>query len=74
MTCAAAKHMMPGKSDGECVRECVKHGAKFAVLAGGKIYVLAGKSSEVGALAGKKATVSGELTGNTLSVSSIAAK
>jgi hypothetical protein len=68
-----AKHMMPGKSDAECVRACVKSGAKFAVLAGGQVYVLAGKSPAVSALAGKKATVSGELTGNTLTVTSVAA-
>jgi hypothetical protein len=68
-----AKHMMPGKPDAECVRACVKSGAKFAVLSGGKVYVLAGKSSEVSALAGKKATVSGDLKDNTLTVNSIAA-
>lgn len=68
-----AKHMMPGKSDAECTRVCVKHGAKFAVVAGGQLYVLAGKSSELNALAGKKATVSGELTGNTLTVNSVVA-
>jgi hypothetical protein len=39
----------------------------------GKVYILAGKTSEVDALAGKKATVIGELKGNTLTVSSIAA-
>lgn len=68
-----AKHMMPGKSDAECTRACVKHGAKFAVVADGKVIVLAGKASEISALAGQKATISGELNGNTLTVSSVAA-
>jgi len=68
-----AKHMVAGKSDAECIRACVKSGAKFAVLADGKVYVLAGKTAEVNALAGKKVTVSGELKDNTLTVSSIAA-
>lgn len=67
------KHMMPGKSDAECTRACVKAGAKFAVFAGGKLYVLDGKASEVSALAGKKASVSGDLKGNILTVTSIAA-
>lgn len=67
------KHMMPGKSDAECVRACVRAGAKFALMANGKLYLLAGKTSEVNALAGKKATVSGELKGNTFTVSSITA-
>jgi hypothetical protein len=65
--------MMPGKSDAECTRACVKHGAKFAIAADGKVFVLAGKTAEVDALAGKKATVTGELKGDTLTVSSIAA-
>jgi hypothetical protein len=67
------KHMMPGQSDADCTRACVKHGAKFAVFAGGKLYILDGKSTEVSALAGQKATVSGALSGTTLTVSSIAA-
>ena len=68
-----AKHMMPGKSNAECTRACVKHGAKFAVVANGQVYVLAGKSTEVSALAGQKATISGDLKDNTLTVNSIAA-
>ncbi len=68
-----AKHMMPGKSDAECTRACVKHGAKFAVVANGKVIVLDGKTPEVSALAGEKATVKGELKGDTMTVSSIAA-
>lgn len=71
--CGSGKHMMPGKSDAECIRECAKHGAKFAVVSNGKTYVLAGKASDVSALAGKKATVSGDLKGNTLTVSTVAA-
>jgi len=68
-----AKHMMPGKSDAECTRACVKQGAKFAVMAAGKVTVLNGKTAEVSALAGQKVTVSGELKGDTLTVSSVAA-
>jgi hypothetical protein len=67
------KHMMPGKSDAECTRACVKRGAKFAVVADGKVIVLDGKASELGALAGQKATVTGELKGDTLTVSSVSA-
>jgi len=68
-----AKHMMPGKPDAVCTRACVKRGAHFAVLVNDKLYLLSGKSSEVDALAGEKATVSGQLNGSTLTVSSIAA-
>jgi hypothetical protein len=69
----ARKHMMAGKSDAECTRACVKHGAKFAVLVNDQLYILDGKSAEVSALAGQKAIVSGDLNGKTLTVSSIAA-
>jgi hypothetical protein len=42
-------------------------------MSNGKLVVLAGKNSELSALAGKKATISGELKGNTLNVTSVAA-
>ena len=71
--CGKTHTMMPGKPDADCVRECVKSGAKFAVMSNGKLVVLAGKNSELSALAGKKATISGELKGNTLNVTSVAA-
>jgi hypothetical protein len=68
-----AHHMMPGASPATCTRECVKRGAKFALAVGDKVYVLSGKKAELDALAGKKATVKGNLSGNTLAVASIAA-
>ncbi len=46
-------------------------GAKH--MANDKTYILAGKTAEVDALAGQKATVTGDLKGNTLTVTSIAA-
>lgn len=67
------KHMMPGKSNGECVRACVKEGAKYVVVTNGKTIELKGHESELNALAGKKVTVSGELKGNVLAVASVAA-
>jgi hypothetical protein len=69
----AGKHMMPGKSDAVCTRECVRRGAKLALAVNDKLYILSGKGSEVNALAGSKATVKGDLSGNVLTVSSIAA-
>jgi hypothetical protein len=71
--CGAGKHMMPGKSDAECIRACVKSGAKYALAVNGKVYLLAGKTAQLDALAGKKATVKGDLDGKTLTVAAIAA-
>ncbi len=64
------KHMMPGKSNADCVRECVKHGAKYVVVAEGKVVELSGKAQQLNELAGKKVTVTGELRGKILVVSS----
>jgi hypothetical protein len=72
--CGSKHMMMPGKSDAVCTRTCVKHGAKYAVATNdGKVIVLDGKMPEVSALAGEKATVKGELKGDTMTVSSVAA-
>jgi hypothetical protein len=65
------KHMMPGKPNADCVRECAKHGAKYVVVAGGKVLELKGKPEQFSELAGKKVTVTGDLTGNALTVASI---
>ena len=67
------KHMMPGKSDAECVRECVKAGANYAVVSEGKVYILKGKEDKLNELAGKKVVVTGELSGKTLAVSEVKA-
>lgn len=67
------KHMMPGKTDADCVRACVKDGAKFVVVAGGKTYILKGKEDKLNALAGKKIVVTGELQGKTLTVAEVKA-
>jgi hypothetical protein len=68
-----AKHGMEGMSDAQCVRDCVKAGGKFTVVSNGKVYTLEGKTADVSALAAKKATITGDLKGDTLTVSSIAA-
>ena len=64
------KHMMPGKANADCVRDCIKHGAKYVIVLAGKVVQLSGNGSSLGELAGKKVTVVGELKGNILKVSS----
>jgi hypothetical protein len=62
----------------DCTRTCVGKGSKFALVVGEKIYVL--DTTDKAALAtldkqaGKNATVTGTLNGDTISVSSVAAK
>ncbi len=62
----------------ECTRACVSKGSKYALVVGEKIYIL--NTSDKAALAtldqqaGKNATVTGTLDGDTITVSSVASK
>ncbi len=71
------KHM-EDEPAAQCTRACVGHGSKFALVVGDKIYTL--ETSDKAALAtldkqaGKTATVTGTLDGDTIAVSSVTAK
>jgi hypothetical protein len=71
------KHM-EGEPAAECTRACVAHGSKFALIVGDKIYVLdTTDKTALAALdkqAGKTATVTGTLDGDTIEVISVTAK
>ena len=66
-----AHHMAKDKSPAECTRACVKQGMKYALIVGEKVYTLEGHEAEVDKLAGKKATVKGNVTGDTVTVESV---
>jgi len=69
------KHMEGSAAD--CTRACVQHGSKYSLIVGDKVYIL--ETSDKAALAtldkqaGKNATVSGTLNGDSLEVSSVVA-
>lgn len=65
------KHMMPGKSDGECTHECVKAGSAYVLVSGGKVYSLEAKPGQLDSFAGKHVRVQGDLKQNTITVNSI---
>ncbi len=69
---------MEGETAADCTRACVAHGSKFALVVGDKIYTLDTSDKAVLATldkqAGKTATVTGALDGDTIEVSSVAAK
>ena len=71
-----AKHEMAGNA-AECTRGCVKHGSKYALVVGDKVYTL--QTSDQAAiaaldkLAGAKATVTGDVDGATITVKSVKA-
>lgn len=66
-----AKHMMPGKTDAECTRECIKANSKYALVVDKKVYTLVGPQTELLRLAGKRVRVDGEQSDDTISVKSI---
>jgi hypothetical protein len=71
-----AKHQMPG-NPADCTRSCVKHGSKYALVVGDKVYTL--ETSDKAALdklndlAGANAKVTGDVKGDTIAVKSVAA-
>jgi hypothetical protein len=65
------KHMMPGKPNADCVRDCIKHGAKYVIVSSGKVVAVSGKTELLDAHAGKKLTLTGEVKGKTFAVSSV---
>jgi len=71
-----AKHEMKG-SAAECTRACIKHGSKYALVVGDKVYTLETSDKaaldKLNGLAGTKAKVTGEVAGDTITVKSVAA-
>src|SRR6266542_3854531 len=66
-----AKHMAKDKSPAECARMCVKQGMKYALVSGDKVYTLEGHETELDKLAGERATVKSNITGETVAVESV---
>jgi hypothetical protein len=56
----------------ECTRECVKQGAKYALVVGKKVYTLEGHEAELEKLAGERATVKGSAMGDMVTVRYVA--
>lgn len=67
-----ATHMAKDKSPAECTRLCVQQGQKYALVVGKKVYTLEGHAAELDKLAGQRATVKGTVSGDTVTVSSVA--
>jgi hypothetical protein len=65
------KHMMPGKSDAQCVQECIKDGSSYALVVGAKVYKLAAKPQTIAPFAGKHVHIQGDLKDNTITITSI---
>jgi hypothetical protein len=68
-----AHHMMKDATAAQCTRECVKKGSDFALVSGGKVYILKGDKTQLDKFAGENVVVKGKVSGTTISVDSIAA-
>lgn len=66
-----ARHMAKDKSAAECARMCVTEGMKYALVVGEKVYTLEGHETELDKLAGQRATVKGNISGETVAVQSV---
>jgi hypothetical protein len=65
------KHMLPGKTDAQCIHACLKGKASYALVVGANVYTLAGKPRTIAPFACKHVKVEGSIQGLTLTVISI---
>jgi hypothetical protein len=65
------KHMIPGKTEAECVQECVKSGSSYGLVAEDKVYTLVAKPEAIARFAGKHVHIEGKLKDTTITVDSI---
>jgi hypothetical protein len=69
-----ANHMMAGAGS-DCVRACVQKGSKYALVVGEKVYALDTSDKptldKLDKLADKQAKVTGQVNGDSVSVSSV---
>ncbi|MGI9074910.1 MAG: hypothetical protein ACR2JB_27170 [Bryobacteraceae bacterium] len=72
-TMCGAKHMMTNVTPAQCTRECVKQGSDYALVSDGKVYTLKGDTKQIDKYAGEAVTVTGKVTGSTVTVNSISA-
>lgn len=65
------KHMLPGKTDAQCTKECVKANSKYTLVVGDKLYTLSGPVNDFEKYAGKKVRVNGDVSKDAILVTTI---
>ena len=68
----SSNHSVEGPA--ECIRSCVRHGAKYMLVDGEANYILAGSPAVLDSLAGQRARIQGTLDGAVLSVTAAVAQ
>jgi hypothetical protein len=69
--CGARHDRQAGMSSSECVRSCVRHGAKYTLVDGDKQYMLSGNVGALGKVAGQRVKVIGTQEADEIRVASI---
>jgi hypothetical protein len=72
-TMCGKTHMIAGKSDAECTRECMKSKGNwtYALVVGDTVYSLIGDNRQFDSFAGKRVKVTGDLDGSKVLVRAI---
>jgi len=65
-------HNRKGQTKYSCRLKCVEDGADYVLVVGKTLHILQGHRTELDKFAGGRSTVTGRLTGNNLSVDSVA--
>ena len=65
------KKHLPGKTDAQCIRECLKDKASYALVVGANVYTLTGKPEAIAPFACKHVKVVGTVKQLMLTVISI---
>ena len=69
---SAIEHAGKKLTDRECVQACIKEGAKYVFVSGGKVYNIENQDfATLADHAGRNVTLKGEMTGDTIKVASI---
>ena len=72
---SAIEHSGKKMTDRECVQACIKDGAKYVFVSGGKVYNISNQDDPALAEhAGHSVTLKGEMTGDTIKVSGVTMK
>ena len=71
---AASEHDGKKMTEAECTSMCVKKGAKYVFVSGGKVYQLANQSSKtIASHAGEEVKLTGAMKGDTITATKITA-
>jgi hypothetical protein len=69
--CGKKHTMAAGKTDAQCIQECIKSGSSYALVAGTKVYTFTAKRETTVPFAGKHVHIEGDVKGTIITVTSI---